>query len=129
MDQQILDEIKRLRQDLEVGAAINLIEGINTVETLALLGHFIAKRRAPNARELQDLERVARERWAAQVRHTLGLVRAEGTELDERMADLADLMAAQRKTAAKKAPKPAERRAPARARPGTPQKKTAKRRR
>jgi hypothetical protein len=129
MDQQILDEIKRLRQDLEVGAAINLIEGINTVETLALLGHFIAKRRAPNARELQDLERVARERWAAQVRHTLGLVRAEGTELDERMADLADLMAAQRKTAAKKAPKPAARRAPARARPGTPQKKTAKRRR
>ena len=52
MDQQILDEIKRLRQDLEVGAAINLIEGINTVETLALLGHFIAKRRAPTAREL-----------------------------------------------------------------------------
>jgi hypothetical protein len=97
MDQQILDEIKRLRQDLEVGAAINLIEGINTVETLALLGHFIAKRRAPTPRELQDLERVARERWAAQVRHTLGLVRAEGTELDERMADLAELMAAQKK--------------------------------
>lgn len=97
MDQQILDEIKKLRQDLEVGAAINLIEGINTVETLALLGHFIAKRRAPNARELQDLERVARERWAAQVRHTLALVRAEGTELDERMADLAEMMAAQKK--------------------------------
>jgi hypothetical protein len=111
MDQQILDEIKRLRQDLEVGAAINLIEGINTVETLALLGHFIAKRRAPTARELQDLERVARERWAAQVRHTLGLVRAEGTELDERMADLAELMAAQ-----KKAP-------PAQARPANPGKK------
>lgn len=110
MDQQILDEIKRLRQDLEVGAAINLIEGINTVETLALLGHFIAKRRAPTARELQDLERVARERWAAQVRHTLGLVRAEGTELDERMADLAELMAAQKA-------KPASKRAPAKARP------------
>ena len=109
MDQQILDEIKRLRQDLEVGAAINLIEGINTVETLALLGHFIAKRRAPNARELADLERVARERWAAQVRHTLGLVRAEGTELDERMAELADLMAAQKR----KAPKPAAKRAQA----------------
>jgi hypothetical protein len=120
MDQQILDEIKRLRQDLEVGAAINLIEGINTVETLALLGHFIAKRRAPTARELQDLERVARERWAAQVRHTLGLVRAEGTELDERMADLAELMAAQKKAA----PKPAAaKRVPAKARP---RKKTAK---
>src|SRR5688572_738452 len=119
MDQQILDEIKRLRQDLEVGAAINLIEGINTVETLALLGHFIAKRRAPTARELQDLERVARERWAAQVRHTLGLVRAEGTELDERMADLADLMAAQKK----KAPRPAAKRAAVKARPT---KKTAK---
>ena len=121
MDQQILDEIKRLRQDLEVGAAINLIEGINTVETLALLGHFIAKRRAPTARELQDLERVARERWAAQVRHTLGLVRAEGTELDERMADLADLMAKP-----KKAPKPAAKRAAAKA---SPKKAKAKRRR
>jgi hypothetical protein len=119
MDQQILDEIKRLRQDLEVGAAINLIEGINTVETLALLGHFIAKRRAPDARELAALERVARERWAAQVRHTLGLVRAEGTELDERMADLADLMAAQKK----KAPQPAAKRARAKARP---EKKAAK---
>jgi hypothetical protein len=124
MDQQILDEIKRLRQDLEVGAAINLIEGINTVETLALLGHFIAKRRAPNARELQELERVARERWAAQVRHTLGLVRAEGTELDERMADLADLMAAQKK----KAPAPAAKRAKVTARPAK-KKAKAKRRR
>jgi hypothetical protein len=111
MDQQILDEIKRLRQDLEVGAAINLIEGINTVETLALLGHFIAKRRAPNPRELQDLERLARERWAAQVRHTLGLVRAEGTELDERMADLAELMAS------RNAPRAAAKRAGAKARP------------
>jgi hypothetical protein len=123
MDQQILDEIKRLRQDLEVGAAINLIEGINTVETLALLGHFISKRRAPDPRELQDLERLARERWAAQVRHTLGLVRAEGTELDERMADLADLMAAQKK----KAPKPAAKRArrpTAKARPARAKKKT-----
>jgi flavin-dependent dehydrogenase len=123
MDQQILDEIKRLRQDLEVGAAINLIEGINTVETLALLGHFIAKRRAPNARELQDLERVARERWAAQVRHTLALVRADGTTLDERMADLADLMAAQ-----KKAPTPAAKRAKVKARPAK-KKAKAKRRR
>jgi hypothetical protein len=124
MDQQILDEIKRLRQDLEVGAAINLIEGINTVETLALLGHFISKRRAPDPRELQDLERLARERWAAQVRHTLGLVRAEGTELDERMADLADLMAAQKK---KKAPKPAAKgvkRPTAKARPARAKKKT-----
>jgi hypothetical protein len=118
MDQQILDEIKRLRQDLEVGAAINLIEGINTVETLALLGHFIAKRRAPTARELQDLERVARERWAAQVRHTLGLVRAEGTKLDERMADLAELMAAQKRNAPVAARKQAKKakKAPARRR-------------
>ena len=124
MDQQILDEIKRLRQDLEVGAAINLIEGINTVETLALLGHFIAKRRAPTARELTDLERVARERWAAQVRHTLGLVRAEGTELDERMADLAALMAA------RKAPQPAAKRARAKAKPKRPSaKRSSKRKR
>jgi hypothetical protein len=125
MDEQILDEIKRLRQDLEVGAAINLIEGINTVETLALLGHFIAKRRAPTARELADLERVARERWAAQVRHTLGLVRAEGTELDERMADLAELMAAQKK---KKAPRPAAKRARAKPRPRKKAAKTKRRR-
>jgi hypothetical protein len=96
MEDKILAELKALRQDLEVSGAINIIEGINTIETLALLGHWITKRRAPSPSEAQVLSRQARERWAAQIRHTLTLMKADGTELDERMADLADMMAAQK---------------------------------
>ena len=94
MEDKILAELKALRQDLEVSGAINIIEGINTLETLALLGHWIVKRRAPSPGEAQELSRAARRRWAEQVRHTLALMKADGTELDERMADLADRMAA-----------------------------------
>jgi hypothetical protein len=94
MEDKILAELKALRQDLEVAGAINIIEGINTIETLALLGHWMTKRRAPSPREAEELSRAARRRWAEQVRHTLALMKADGTELDERMADLADLMAA-----------------------------------
>src|SRR5215470_16782429 len=90
---EMLAEIKALRQDLEVGAAINIIEGVNTIETLAVLGHWIQTRRAPTAQETLVLERVARERWAKQVRHTLSVLRADGTQLDEKMADLADMLA------------------------------------
>ena len=94
MEDKILAELKALRQDLEVSGAINIIEGINTIETLALLGHWTTRRRAPSPREAEELSRAARRRWAEQVRHTLTLMQADGTELDERMADLADLMAA-----------------------------------
>jgi hypothetical protein len=94
MEEKILAELKALRQDLEVSGAINIIEGINTIETLALLGHWITKRRAPSPSEAQQLSRAARQRWAAQIRHTLTLMKAEGTELDEKMADLADVMGA-----------------------------------
>jgi hypothetical protein len=94
MEDKILAALKALRQDLEVSGAINIIEGINTIETLALLGHWTTKRRAPSPREAEELSRAARRRWAEQVRHTLALMKADGTELDERMADLADMMAA-----------------------------------
>jgi hypothetical protein len=86
--------LKSLRQDLEVGAAINIIEGINTIETLAALGHWMQKRRAPTPREAKELGRKARLRWATQVRHVLSVMRADGTDLDEKMADLADILAA-----------------------------------
>jgi hypothetical protein len=94
MEDKILAELKALRQDLEVSGAINIIEGINTIETLALVGHWVTKRRAPSPSEAQQLSRAARQRWAEQIRHTLALMKADGTELDERMADLAELMAA-----------------------------------
>lgn len=94
--QEILSELRRLRQDLEVGAAINLVEGINTVETLAVLGHWIQRQRPPTAAETVELERLARQRWAAQVRQTLALVQADATQLDERMAALAGMLAGAR---------------------------------
>lgn len=94
--QEILSELRRLRQDLEVGAAINLVEGINTVETLAVLGHWIQRQRPPTDAEAARLERVARGRWATQVRQTLALVQADATQLDERMVALAGMLAAAR---------------------------------
>jgi hypothetical protein len=116
MDDKILAELKALRQDLEVAGAINVIEGINTIETLAVLGHWMTKRRAPSPAEAEALSRAARQRWAEQVRHTLSLMKADGTELDERMADLADMMA-----------RPARASAPSR--PSTPKRKAAGKRR
>ncbi len=98
MEEEILAELKRLRQDLEVGAAINIIEGINTIETLAVLGHWIQVRRPPTEREVDNLSQTARARWALQVRHVLSLMRADGTDLDEKMADLADMLAKSKPT-------------------------------
>ena len=60
MDQQILDEIRALRQDLETQTAINIVEGINTIETLALLGHWMKKKRAPTPKEVSQLSQSAR---------------------------------------------------------------------
>jgi hypothetical protein len=93
MEEKILAELKALRQDMEVSSAINIIEGINTIETLAVLGHWIRTGRAPSASEAETLSSLARQRWAVQVRHTLARMRADGTELDEKMADLADMLA------------------------------------
>jgi hypothetical protein len=101
MDKEILVELKRLRQDLEVGAAINIIEGINTIETLGVFGHWIRTKRAPMAAETKKLQVLARQHWAAQVRHALRLLKADGTDLDEKMADLADLLAATAKKSSK----------------------------
>ena len=93
MEKEILAELKRLRQDLEVGAAINIIEGINTIETLGAFGHWVRTKRAPTPKEARRIQLLARQHWAAQVRQVLRLIKADGTELDERMADLADLLA------------------------------------
>ena len=100
MSQEILDELRKLRQDVEVQSAINVIEGIHTMETLAALGHFIRTRRPPTPREATALESMARRRWAEQVRHVLGVLKNE-TPLDERMTSLADLLAQEAEPRAK----------------------------
>src|SRR6185436_14782758 len=115
MSQEILDELRKLRQDVEVQSAINVIEGIHTMETLAALGHFIRTRRAATPREAAELESVARKRWAEQVRHVLGVLKNE-TPLDERMTSLAELLAQEADPRAKgpKAARKAARPKPAR---------------
>jgi hypothetical protein len=55
------------------------------------------KQRPPTAREAEALETLARERWAVQVRHTMGLLRAENTDLDEKMTALAQVLAEERR--------------------------------
>ena len=100
MSQEILDELRKLRQDVEVQSAINVIEGIHTMETLAALGHFIRTRRPPTPREATALESMARRRWAEQVRHVLGVLKNE-TPLDERMTSLAELLAQEAEPRAK----------------------------
>jgi hypothetical protein len=79
---EILEQLKALRQDVETQTAINVIEGINTAETLALLGHFVRKRRAPTPGEAAELERFARQRWTEQVRQMVALARREAGGLD-----------------------------------------------
>jgi hypothetical protein len=111
MDQQILDEIKALREDLETQTAINIVEGINTVETLAVLGHWMQKRKAPNAKEASRLSDAARERWAAQVRHLIALARKEPGGLDRSLGEMFAAMAPAPK--AKKARGTTARRKPA----------------
>jgi len=81
--QTLLDEIRLLRQDLETQTAINIVEGVNTVETLAALGHFLRTRRPPTAKEATELERAARARWEVQVRHILSVAKSEPGGLDE----------------------------------------------
>jgi hypothetical protein len=112
MGDEFLDEIRRLRKEIEVQTAINVIEGVHTIETLVALGHWMNKQRPPTAREAEALEVLARERWAVQVKHTMGLLRAENTDLDEKMTTLAQVLAEEKRPVVrvrrtKKRPKPA----------------------
>ena len=97
MSEEILNEITRLRKEIEVQTAINVIEGVHTIETLVALGHWMKKQRPPTPREAEALETLARDRWAAQVKHTMGLLRTENTDLDERMTALAELLAEEKR--------------------------------
>jgi hypothetical protein len=88
MDKAILEELRALRQDIEVQTTINIVEGINTIETLAALGHFMKARRPPTAKEAAQLERVARERWAAQVRQAVALAKRDPRALDQSLGEM-----------------------------------------
>lgn len=99
MDKAILEELKALRQDIEVQTAINIVEGINTIETLAALGHFMKARRPPTAKEAARLEKDARERWAAQVRQAVALAKRDPRALDQ---SLGEMLAAIEKKPAKR---------------------------
>jgi hypothetical protein len=111
MSDEILDEIRRLRKEIEVQTAINVIEGVHTIETLVALGHWMRKQRPPTAREAEVLEVLARDRWAAQVKHTMGLLRAENTDLDEKMTALAELLAEEKRPPKRTRPRRKKRRA------------------
>lgn len=79
----LLAEVRALRQDLESQAAIAVVAGINAVETQALLGHFLRRRKPPTAPEAAALSRLARERWTEQVRQAVALARREPGGLDD----------------------------------------------
>jgi hypothetical protein len=90
---RLLAEIRTLRAELETQTAINIVEGINTVETLALVAHFLRKRRAPTAKELRAIEAGARSRWQQQVRHTIGVAQGTAGGLSESLGALLDSVA------------------------------------
>lgn len=110
--QALRAEIQQLREDIETQTALNVVEGINTVETLAVLGHYLAKRRPPSAKEAAALEGLARERWAQQVRQALAIVKRDDAPLDATIKALGELLPG----APAKPAKPAPRRAPAKPR-------------
>lgn len=92
MDHEILEQIKALREDLETQTAINIVEGINTVETLAALGHWMRKKRPPTTKEAGDLSAAARERWMAQVRHLIAIAKKEPGGLDRSLGEMFEEM-------------------------------------
>ena len=92
MDEEARADVQRARQEMQVQTAINIVEGINTVETMALLGHWMRKKRPPTPAEAATIEHIARQRWALQVRQALAQVKADQTDLDEQATALADLM-------------------------------------
>ena len=100
MDKSTIDEIKALRQDIETQTAINIVEGINTAETLAVLGHWMRARRPPTGKEAAAIERLARSRWVQQVRHAIAIAKKDAGGLDQSLGDmLAGLAGAQPKKA------------------------------
>jgi hypothetical protein len=78
--------LRALRQDVETQTAINIVEGINTAETMALLGHWMRARRVPTPREASALEHLARERWSQQVRQAVALARREPGGIDQSLS-------------------------------------------
>jgi hypothetical protein len=114
MDHEILEQIKALREDLETQTAINIVEGINTVETLAVLGHWMRKRRPPTTKEAAQLSAAARERWLAQVRHLIALARKEPGGLDRSLGEMFDAMAPSSPKPSRARRKPAKARTPKR---------------
>jgi hypothetical protein len=86
------EEIRALREDVETQTAINVVEGINTIETLAVLGHFMARRQPPTPREAADLERLARERWSQQVRQAVAIVKRDVAPLESTIKALGELL-------------------------------------
>ena len=86
------EEIRALREDVETQTAINVVEGINTIETLAVLGHFMARRRPPTPKEAAELERLARERWAQQVRQAVAIVKRDVAPLEATIKALGELL-------------------------------------
>lgn len=109
------EEIRQLREDVETQTAINVVEGINTIETLAVLGHFMARRRPPTEKEAAALERAARERWAQQVRQAIAIVKRDVAPLEATIKALGELM-----PQGAPARPPAPRRVPARRAPSRP---------
>jgi hypothetical protein len=101
MEESLRDEIKALREDLETQTAINIVEGINTVETLAALGHWMREKRPPTTKEAARLSEAARERWMTQVRHLIALARKEPGGLDRSLGEMFEAMAPSTKAAPK----------------------------
>jgi len=82
----LLAAVRALRQDVETQTAVNIVTGINTAETMALLGHWMRHQRVPTDREARDLEKLARKRWTEQVRQAVALARREPGGLDESLS-------------------------------------------
>jgi hypothetical protein len=80
--------LEALRQDVETQTAINIVEGVNTAETLALLGHWMRTRRTPTPPEIASLEKLARQRWSEQVRHFIALAKGESGGIDRSLGVL-----------------------------------------
>lgn len=86
------EEVRQLREDVETQTAIGVVEGINTIETLAVLGHFMARRRPPTPKEATVLERLARERWSQQVRQAVAIVKRDVAPLEATIKALGELL-------------------------------------
>ena len=112
MSDRLLSQVLALRQDLETQTAINIVEGINTAETMALLGHWIQKQRLPTAAELMKLEKLARKRWTSQVKQAVALARREPGGLDRSLSVMLGTLGDAGPGKAKAKPRPPARKRP-----------------